>query len=563
MQLVQTPMRARRAHLILAALPAAALGLVALHVARVTSGTAGSWSGTDLDGRLSAVAIVLCGLAVAGRAVADRGDRAAWTALGIGLTGYGTVTIVAQPQLGHGLASVTPSAGALWLAFYPFLLACVVLLARSHAGRFDAGLVVDGLIGGVTLAALAAEVGLRPLLHHTHQHLTGIAVDGIWVASDLALLGVMAGCAALAASRGQRERWLLFAGGVVLAAGDALSLYHGTAAMAGLPGGPRQTVVPVAAVLLAMAAIVPSGPPRPTPARPVMGFTAVFALIAVALQALNLIGAANRVAMVLSVLVLLAVTIRVSLSLRRLRESEQLRAALEDAEEQRRMVLNQMLRAEADERQRIAEELHDDTVQVLTATLLSLDRQRLSDERGNPEEAAEAAVKARHTLALALDRTRRLMFELRPPLLEAHGLAPAVRDLVEHANQELGLEISVEVEVPRYAGDFETLVYRIVREAVANVRRHARAHRLEVTLVHADGELTGTVTDDGRGFDVHRALDRHRTRLHLGLDATIERIRLAGGDIEIDSAPGEGTRLRFRIPAVEADVREGASVVHA
>jgi signal transduction histidine kinase len=562
-QLVQTPLRARRAHLILAALPAAALALVALHVARVTSGSAGSWSGTGLDGRLSATAIVLCGLAVAGRAVADRADRAAWAALGIGLAGYGTVTIVARPQLGHGLASVTPSAAALWLAFYPFLAACVVLLARGHADRFDAGLVVDGLIGGVTLAAVAAEVGLRPLLHHTHQHLTGIAVDGVWVASDLAVLGVMAGCAALAASRGQRERWLLFAGGVVLAAGDALSLYHGTAAIAGLPGGPRQTLVPVAAVLLAVAAIVPSGPSRPTPARPVVGFTAVFALIAVALQALNLIGAANRVAMVLSVLVLLAVTIRVSLSLRRLRESEQLRAALEDAEEQRRMVLNQMLRAEADERQRIAEELHDDTVQVLTATLLSLDRQRLSDERGKPEAAAEAAVKARHTLALALERTRRLMFELRPPLLEAHGLAPAVRDLVEHANQELGLEVAVEVEVPRYAGDFETLVYRIVREAVANVRRHARAHRLEVTLVHADGELAGTVTDDGRGFDVHLALDRHRTRLHLGLDATIERIRLAGGDIEIDSAPGEGTRLRFRIPAVQEDVREGASVVHA
>ncbi len=554
MQLAQTPMRARRrVHLILAALPAAALGLVALHVARVTSGTAGSWAGTGLDGKLSATAMILCGLAVAGRGAADRADRAAWTALGIGLTGYGTVTIAAAPQLGHGLASVTPSAAALWLAFYPFLLASVVLLTCSRADRFDAGLVVDGLIGGVTLAAVAAEVGLQPLLDHTHQRLAGIAVDGIWIASDLALLGVMAGCAALAASRGHRERWLLFAGAVVLAAADALSLYHGTAAMAGLPGGPRQTLVPVAAVLLALAAIVPSGPARPTPARPVVGFTAVFALIAVALQALNLIGAANRVAMVLSVLVLLAVTIRVSLSLRRLRESEQLRAALEDAEEQRRMVLNQMLRAEADERARIAEELHDDTVQILTATLLSLDRQRLSDERGKPEEAAEASLRARHTLALALERTRRLMFELRPPLLEAHGLAPAVRDLVEHANQELGLEIAVEVEVPRYAGDFETLVYRIVREAVANVRRHARAHRLEVTLVHADGELVGMVMDDGRGFDVHRALDRHRTRLHLGLDSTIERIRLAGGDIEIDSAPGEGTRLSFRIPAVEAE----------
>ena len=554
MQVVSAyPHLRRRRHLLLATLPAAAVGLAAVHVARVALGPAGSWAGSAADARLYAVAMVLCGVAVLGRALADRADRAAWAALAVGLVGYGAVSIAAAPRLHQGMASFTPSAGLLWLTFYPFLIACVVLLARSRAARFDAGLVVDGLIGGVTLAAVAAEVGLRPLLAHTHQQVRGIAVDGIWVASDLALLGVMAGCAALAASRGQRERWLLFAGGVVLVAADALSLYHGTAAVAGLPGGWRQTLVPLAAALMATAAIVPSGQPRATPARPVVGFTAVFALIAVTLQALDLINAANQVAMVLSVLVLLAVAVRVSLSFRRLRESEQLRTALLDAEEQRRLVLNQMLRAEADERARIAEELHDDTVQVLTATLLSLDRQRLSEERGQPEAAAQAAVRARDTLALALERTRRLMFELRPPLLEAHGLAHAVRDLVDHANHELGLEVDAHVDVPRYSEAFETLVYRIVREGVANVRRHARAHRLEVTLVHEDGALRGTISDDGRGFDVHRALDRHRTRMHLGLDATIERIRLAGGEIEIDSAPGEGTRIAFQLPGAEIE----------
>jgi signal transduction histidine kinase len=553
-QVTSTRLRRRpRSHRLLAALPAAAAVLAVVHVARIGLGPAGSWERSTADARLYAAAIILCGLAVFGRAAVDRSDRAAWTALGIGLSGYGTVSIAAAPQLQHGMASFTPSAAILWLTFYPFLIACVVLLARSRAARFDAGLVVDGLIGGVTLAAVAAEIGLGPLLHHTHVRLAGVAVDGVWLASDLAVLGIMAGCAALAASRGQRERWLLFAGAAVLAAADALSLYHSTASVAGLPGGWRQALVPLAAVLMATAAIVPSGKAHPTPARPVVGFTAVFALIAVSLQALDLIHDVNPVAMVLSVLVLLAVAVRVSLSFRSLRESEQLRVALLDAEEQRRMVLNQMLTAEADERARIAEELHDDTVQVLTATLLSLDRQRLSGDRGSYEASAEAGRRARATLALALERTRRLMFELRPPLLEAHGLAPAVRDLVEHANHELGLEVEVHVDVPRYAEAFETLVYRIVREAVANVRRHARAHRLEVTLTHTEGELRGTVTDDGRGFDVHRALDRHRTRMHLGLDATIERIRLAGGAIEIDSIPGEGTRLEFQLPSAGSE----------
>jgi signal transduction histidine kinase len=527
--------------------------LAAIHIARVILGPAGSWERSTADARLDAAAVVLCGLAAFGRGAVDRTDRAAWAALGIGLVGYGAVSIAAAPHLHHGMASFTPSAAILWMTFYPFLIACVVLLARSRAARFDVGLVVDGLIGGVTVAAVAAEIGLRPLLHHTHMRLAGVAVDGVWVASDLAVLGVMAGCAALAASRGRRERWLLFAGAAVLTAADVLSLYHSTASVVGLPGGWRQALVPVAAVLMATAAIIPSGRPRPSPARPVVGFTAVFALIAVSLQALDLIHAANPVAMVLSVLVLLAVAVRVSLSFRSLRESEQLRVALLDAEEQRRAVLNQMLSAEADERARIAEELHDDTVQVLTATLLSLDRQRLSGDRGAYEAAAEAGRRARDTLALALERTRRLMFELRPPLLEVHGLAPAVRDLVEHANQELGLEVEVHVDVPRYDEAFETLVYRIVREAVANVRRHARAHHLAVTLIHADGHLKGTVTDDGLGFDVHRALDRHRTRMHLGLESTIERVRLAGGAIDIDSTPGEGTRLAFQLPSAGAE----------
>src|SRR5436853_7740593 len=94
MQLVQTPPRTRRrVQLILAALPAAALALTALHAARVVSGAAGWWSGTGLDGRISAAAIVLCGLAAFGRSAADRVDRAAWAALGIGLAGYGPVTI--------------------------------------------------------------------------------------------------------------------------------------------------------------------------------------------------------------------------------------------------------------------------------------------------------------------------------------------------------------------------------------------------------------------------------------------------------------------------------------
>ncbi len=98
MQLVSThPRLRRRRHLLLAALPAAAVGLAAVHVARVALGPAGSWDGSAVDARLYAVAMILCGLAVFGRSLADRDDRAAWASLGIGLVGYGSVSIAAAP----------------------------------------------------------------------------------------------------------------------------------------------------------------------------------------------------------------------------------------------------------------------------------------------------------------------------------------------------------------------------------------------------------------------------------------------------------------------------------
>ena len=83
---------------------------------------------------------------------------------------------------------------------------------------------------------------------------------------------------------------------------------------------------------------------------------------------------------------------------------------------------------------------------------------------------------------------------------------------------------------------------------VANARKHARAARLEVSLKASDGRLEGMVGDDGRGFDTTRARDRSLMRLHLGLQAVAERLRLAGGDFSIESRPGGGTTARFGLP---------------
>jgi signal transduction histidine kinase len=102
--------------------------------------------------------------------------------------------------------------------------------------------------------------------------------------------------------------------------------------------------------------------------------------------------------------------------------------------------------------------------------------------------------------------------------------------------------------VARLSPSIESLVYRTVQELVANARKHAHATRLEVSLKAANGRLQGLVGDDGSGFDTTRARDRSVMRLHLGLQAVAERLRLAGGDFSIESRPGVGTTARFGLP---------------
>jgi PAS domain S-box-containing protein len=228
-------------------------------------------------------------------------------------------------------------------------------------------------------------------------------------------------------------------------------------------------------------------------------------------------------------------------------ERERARDALRESERKRVDVLARMLKAEDEERARIAADLHDDTIQVLTGSLLSIDRV-LRAARATGTGVPTALTDARVLLASTLDRTRRLMFEIRPPLLESHGLGHAVGELLDQTRRDMGIQAAVTIDVARLSPSVESLVYRTVQELVANARKHARATRLEVSLTAADGRLEGLVADDGCGFDASRARDRSLMRLHLGLEAVAERLRLAGGDFSIETHPGAGTTARFGLP---------------
>ena len=222
--------------------------------------------------------------------------------------------------------------------------------------------------------------------------------------------------------------------------------------------------------------------------------------------------------------------------------------ALQESERRRLEILANMLRAEEAERSRIATELHDDTVQVMTASLFALDRVALIARRSENHQIESAVTLTRATLEEATARTRRLMFELRPAILHEHGLVAAVNVLADQTRRETGARTTVSGSAGRYGHYVEELAYRSIQEALSNVRKHAGATEVVITLEDEGAALLCEVADDGRGFDPDAVRDRPGAALHAGLDTMVERIRAAGGETAVDAARGNGTRVRVRIP---------------
>lgn len=228
-------------------------------------------------------------------------------------------------------------------------------------------------------------------------------------------------------------------------------------------------------------------------------------------------------------------------------ERNAVQSALRTSELRREQVLASMLRAEDDQRSRIATDLHDDTVQVMTAALFSLDRLIAAIDRGDTATASAAAEASRDSLMAAMDRARQLMFRLRPQALETGGLAAALTDLMEVAGRDAGFAPTVSCTSRRFGDLVESLVYRTIAEGLANVRKHAHARNVWLDCRVHEHELDTELRDDGVGFDPAGGEGGDR-RLHLGLDSIAERVRLAGGRFAVASAPGQGTTLRLSLP---------------
>jgi signal transduction histidine kinase len=220
----------------------------------------------------------------------------------------------------------------------------------------------------------------------------------------------------------------------------------------------------------------------------------------------------------------------------------------------------QLASAEEEERRRIARELHDQLGQHLTALTLGLDEARRLVDGQVPSTPSPMAVPARlRTLlaqlgGLAADMTRDaryLALELRPPELDDVGLESALHTYVTQWAARYGIEVELEVAGlagRRLPGEVGTTLYRIVQEALTNVAKHADASQVSVIVEQPDDVVRLIVEDDGCGFDVEATRARARAERRLGLAGMRERAGLAGGQVTVESTPGDGTTVYVRLP---------------
>jgi PAS domain S-box-containing protein len=206
----------------------------------------------------------------------------------------------------------------------------------------------------------------------------------------------------------------------------------------------------------------------------------------------------------------------------------------------RHRLLMRLEDAQEEERRRVAADIHDDPIQVISAA--DLRAQQLALRISDPELRAEVEA-LQQTMAHAVERLRHLLFELRPPSLDREGLVAALR---AYASGGEGPEVRVEEALAAEpAPDVRALLFRIAQEALRNARKHSHAAHVAVSVVSEEGGIRLRIADDGVGFDLSvPASDRG----HIGLPTMVERAELAGGRCRIDSEPGRGTTVDAWLP---------------
>jgi signal transduction histidine kinase len=231
----------------------------------------------------------------------------------------------------------------------------------------------------------------------------------------------------------------------------------------------------------------------------------------------------------------------------RTRELEGLYRELQAREEWRGQLLAKVIGAQEEERKRLARELHDETSQTLSALAMRLE---MAAAAFPTELARQRLLEAKDLTVRTIEELHRLIYDLRPSVLDDLGLLSAIRWYAERHLEPLGVTVHWELsgQERRLQPEIETALFRVVQEAITNAAKYAHAEMVLIQCVLKDDSIVIEIEDDGDGFDLEGLPPPGESKRGLGLMGMRERVELLGGTIEIDTAPGRGVRIVVNVP---------------
>ncbi|RMG00277.1 MAG: hypothetical protein D6741_07100, partial [Planctomycetota bacterium] len=232
---------------------------------------------------------------------------------------------------------------------------------------------------------------------------------------------------------------------------------------------------------------------------------------------------------------------------RRLQAEIETRTQAEAEVRRERQLLRELLDLHERDRKVLAFEIHDGLAQQLAGAHLML--QTLTAGREEVSANVQQVIASvERLLDDSIKEIRRLINGLRPAVLDEEGAPPAIEHLITEVRRDapdLELNYAFPDDFGRLAAPLENALFRIAQETLTNVRKHARASHVDIRLERKDGEVELTIVDDGCGFRIEEVAEKR-----FGLQGIRERARLLGGTAEIESAPGQGTRVTVRLPVL-------------
>jgi signal transduction histidine kinase len=500
-------------------------------------------------------------------------DPAPWRALIAAQVVFlaGDVVFYAQHLLLH--SGEYPSVGdLLHLASYPPLVLGVLLLVRARTRGRDPESALDALIIATGFGVLSLVVLIEPSASAVELPLGARLVSAAYPVMDLL---VLAAAARLVVGAGPRQTalYLFTASLAALLASDSAYAYaqaNGAYRIDSPLGRAIDAGWLAFHLLLGATALHPSmrglaERDLRTRSRMRLGRLLILAgavVLAPAAIVLQDLGGRNDDTALVGVvcgLLFLAVLYRMSIVVRELESSAtQLRehgsmlqatlGELEKVEGDRKHLLDRTMEGAEEERTRIAAELHDGPIQRLTALGYQLEQAALTLRRGDEPRARLLLGTAQRGLRSEVDQLRGLMTTLRPPVLDERGLALALADELDSFERRTGVVCTLQSRHDaRLDPEIETVLYRVVQEALSNVAKHARAEHVWVDLRTEDDRVDMRVRDDGVGFESN-GFDRMVDNGHFGLAGMRHRVEMAAGSYQLESAPGSGTAILVQVP---------------